>query len=356
MTQNSLSSPGLGSSGQLHHGMTNSIHLSGFGTSSTRLFRLILNKTITFLVLTFLFSSCATVLNRRTKRLDIITNIPAKVQINNNILTSVNNRTKIQNLRDIRPLTLSVFNDSISKDLVLDSRSSFAYWFNIYANCGLGMLIDNSNPKRYGYPRRIWVDMTNNKNNYTRYNPVIKKGELQLRISLPWINNFLLKPINENSTKSSLGYWGLMTGLDYYVATNHFINFSISVTADLFLPFPAVVDFSGEYDEMSSLFIVFSNNYKLKRFSAGYGISFSENTWNHLYSSRFNAPPPKREPVTKTDYSIGLLFPISIQAGEYFNLGLFYRPSFLKVIPELEFKYEHLISIDLAWKIPLNKN
>ena len=314
-----------------------------------------MTRSIILLFLSLICSSCATVINSRTKRLDIITNTPAQVQINNDILTNVKNRTKIQTLRDIRPLSFSVFTDSISKELVIDSRSSFAYWLNIYANCGLGMLIDNNTAKRYTYPRRIYVDMTNDKSTYTLYNPVIKKGELKLHLSLPWINNFLLKPVNENSSKSNTGFWGIKTGLDYYYRTNQFLNLSISGVTDLFIPVPAAVDFSGEYDVMSSLYLCFSNNYKIKRFSAGYGFSFSKNTWDHRYSGWLDPPPPLREPVTKTDYSIGLIFPLYIQAGEYFNLGLLYRPSFLKISPTTEFKYEHLISIDFAWKIPLIK-
>lgn len=43
------------------------------------------------------------------------------------------------------------------------------------------------------------------------------------------------------------------------------------------------------------------------------------------------------------------------QRSEDFNIGIVYRPTFYR--PDLinKFKYEHLISIDFAWKIRLMK-
>ena len=174
------------------------------------------------------FTSCATVLNRRTQRIDIVTNKHADVIINDKVVVNVNNRTKFIAVRDIQPIKLLVFNDSMSKELLLDSKSSFPYWFNIYANAGLGMLIDKDSPKRYVYPKRIFVDMTNNLNTFTTYNPITRKGSLQLHCSFPWINNFLLNPIDENNYKFNTGFMGISLGLDYFYKTNQFLNISAS--------------------------------------------------------------------------------------------------------------------------------
>ena len=314
-----------------------------------------MKKCIILIIPLIILGSCATIINRKTQRIDIITNTPASVKINDEILLNVKNRTKFIALRDVRPIKLYVFNENFSKELILDSRNSFPYWFNIYANAGLGMLIDKDSPKRYVFPKRVYVDMTNSVNSFTLYNPTIRKGSLQLHYSLPWINNFLLKPVDENSPKFNTGFWGAKLGLDYYNKTNQYFDLSISGVMDFFIPFPAAVDLSGEYDTMSSLYLNLSYNYRIKKYSVGYGISFSKNTWYHNYSDWGDPPPPVREPVSKSVYSVGFIFPLYIQAGEYFNIGLLYRPSFLTIKPTMEFKYEHLISVDFAWKIPLIK-
>ena len=302
-----------------------------------------------------MLSSCATVMNRKTQRIDIITNKHAYVKINDQELANIKNRTKFIAVRDIRPINLVVFNDSISKELLLDSRSSFLYWFNIYANAGLGMLIDKDSPKRYVYPKRVYVDMANNINTFTTYNPVVRKGSLQLHYSLPWINNFIFNPSFENSTKINTGFMGVMIGLDYYHKMNQFLNLSACGVMDFFIPFPGAVDFSGEVDMMESLYLSISNNYRVKRISVGYGFSYSKNIWDHRYYERFDPPPPTRDPVTRIDYSFGFIFPFYVQVGEYFDIGLLYRPSVLTIKPTTKFKYSHLLSIDFAWKIPIVK-
>jgi hypothetical protein len=309
---------------------------------------------IPFLILC-LTNSCATLLNSKTKRIDIITNTPAKVTLNNQTLENVNNRTKFIALRDIRPIKFSVYNDSVIKNITLDSKSSFAYWMNIYPSLGLGMLVDKDKPKRYTYPSRVYVDMTNNDSKLTTYYPFYRKGSIVLHVSLPHINGFLLKPIGEDSAMKSLGFWGIKLGINYYHNKNQFLDLSVSAVSDFFAPFPGAIDIWGEYDLMTSIYSSFSNNHRIGRFSLGYGLSFSKNTWDHRYYDRFDAPPPLREPFKKSEYILGFIFPIYHQFGEYFYMGLIYRPTFLKVHPETQLIYEHLISIDFAWKFNLTK-
>lgn len=315
-----------------------------------------MRKLIFILVPVFLINcSCATLFNSRTQRIDIITNKKAQVGINGEILVNTDNRTKIIALRDVRPVEISVFNDTMSKHLVIDSRTSIAFWLNLYPSLGLGMLIDKDSPKRYAYPKRVYVDMTNSLNSYYRYNPYIRKGTLYFNSSFPWVNSFLLKPLEENSTKSHTGFMGIMAGLDYYYKTNRYVNMSFSGVMDFIFLFPAPIDFVGEVDFMSSLYASLSSNYRIKRFSVGYGVSFSKNIWDHRYYQRQDPPLPVRDPVTKTDYSIGLIFPLYCEIGEYFKIGLLYRPSFLTIRPVTKFKYEHLINMDFAWRIPIIK-
>jgi len=307
------------------------------------------------LLILCLTNSCATLLNSKTKRIDIITNTPAKVTLNNQTLENVNNRTKFIALRDIRPVKFSVYNDSVIKNITLDSKNSFAYWMNIYPSLGLGMLVDKDKPKRYTYPSRVYVDMTNNDSKFTTYYPFYRKGSVVLHVSLPHINGFLLKPIGEDSTMRSLGFWGIKLGINYFHNKNQFLDLSVSAVSDFFAPFPGAIDIWGEYDLMTSIYSSFSNNHRIGRFSLGYGLSFSKNTWDHRYYDRFNAPPPLREPFKKSEYILGFIFPIYHQFGEYFFMGLIYRPTFLKVHPETQLVYEHLISFDFAWKFNLTK-
>jgi hypothetical protein len=238
---------------------------------------------------------------------------------------------------------------------VIDSKNSFAYWFNIYTTCGLGMLVDKDRIKRYTYPDPVYIDLTNPSRPVTFYDPLFKKGELYFQYSIPYINSFLLQPFQEDSMKISTGFWGVLAGLDYYYRNNRFLNVSIGGVCDFTAPVPAYIDYSGEYNFTSSLYISISNNYRINRFTAGYGLSFSKNIWDHRYSDWLDPPPPLKDPVKRIGYSLGFVFPLYMQTGRFFCIGLLYRPSLLNVYPEVKFKYEHLISIDFAFKIPLKK-
>lgn len=306
-------------------------------------------------LIVFSCSSCATIFNRPSTRIDIITTSPAKVLLNDKPLVSINTRTKTQVERKVEPLLITISDESISKNITIDSRSSFAYWLNIYPTLGLGMLVDKNNPKRYTYPSRVYVDMSDSSDKYLLYDPSSRKGQLYLNFSLPHINGFLLKPDNEKDYKSNSGFWGLSTGLDYYYKESQFINFSASIVSDFFLPFPAAVDISGEYELMSSLYAALSNNHRIKRFLLGYGLNYSKNIWDLRYYNRFDPLPPTRDPIKKSNYAMGLYFSGYYQIGEYFNIGIIYRPTMFRFSSVESIEYEHLISIDFGWKIPLKK-
>ena len=320
--------------------------------SSKRFVRIEFLIVITVIIL---LNSCATIVNQRTQRIDVITDKPATVRINDHVLLNDKNSTRFIALRDVVPIKLTVYNDTLTKELTIAPRNSALYWINIFYNYGLGMIIDRNSPKRYGYPRKIFVSMNDKSNSFTTYNPVVGKGTLNLDLSLPWINDFVLNPLNETTTKKGFGFMGISLGADYYYGNNTFINLTAGGVIDFFLPFPAVVDFSGEIDMMGASYVTLSDNFRIKRFSAGFGLSLSENRWRHMYFSWGDPPPPFRDPVTRTDISLGFNFPFYVQTGQYFSIGLLYRPSVLTLDPVLKFKYSHVISVDFAWRIPLLK-
>lgn len=175
-------------------------------------------------------------------------------------------------------------------------------------------------------------------------------GDLYLHLSIPYINGFYFQPENEPNEKTKLGYFGLTLGLDYYHSNRQFLNFSASAVADLPVPFPVAVDYFGEYEAMQSVYLSLSNNHIIKRFTIGYGLSYGKNLWALRYDARFGPPPPTREPVEKSNSFLGLVIPAYFKWGRHFNIGLIYRPTLVRFNTESKYEYEHLISIDLAWK------
>lgn len=297
-------------------------------------------------------TSCATIMNQTHKNITVYTTEPSEIIFQKDTIKTLYNKANLNVERKNEKLQIVANNDSITKTFEIEPRNSFMYWSNIFCNYGIGMLVDRNNPKRYSYPQRIYINSSDTISRYYLFGQSNNKGELYLHLSLPYINSFRLTPDNEE-TKINTGFWGLTIGLDYYHSKNQFINLGISGVSDFFVPVPAAVDLSGEYELMSSRYISISNNHKLRRFTIGYGLSCAKNTWDFRYYDRFDPPPPTREPVKKSSNAFGLIFPTYFQVGEHFNIGVVYRPTFYRPNMVDKFKYEHLISIDFAWKIRL---
>lgn len=315
-------------------------------------------KKISLLIIVVLgFSSCATLLNSPTKTIYITTNTLAKVIVNKDTFRTFQHKMPVEVQRQSADLNINVSNDSINKTVTVKHRNSFAYWLNAYPTplLGAGFLIDMKNPKRYTYPTRIYFDMTDTTNTYQLYAPGRKKGSIDLHVSMPYINSFMLKPGYENNYKSNTGFWGVTLGLDYYYSSKQFINLSVSGVSDFFLPFPAAVDISGYYELMSSAYVSVSNNRRINKFLIGYGLSYVKNIWDLRYYYWGEREPMTREPIVKSNNAIGFVFPAYYMPNEHFFVGVVYRPTLLRLSTENPFKYEHLISIDFGWKIRLKK-
>ena len=299
-------------------------------------------------------TSCATIMNQSHKKITIYTTESSKIIINHDTIKTLENKVTLKVERKNEVINITATADSLTKDIEVEPKNSFLYWSNIFCNYGIGMLIDRKNSKRFSYPERIYINSADTTNRYYRYGQANNKGELHLHVSLPHINSFQLTPNNEG-TKINTGFWGLTIGLDYYYSKSQFFNAGISGVSDFFVPFPAAVDISGEYELMSSRYFSLSNNHRLKRFTFGYGLSYARNTWDFRFYDRFGPPPPTREPIKRSHNSFGLVFPTYYQLDEHFHIGVVYRPTFFRPNLSDNFKYEHLISIDFAWKIRLKE-
>ena len=187
----------------------------------------------------------------------------------------------------------------------------------------------------------------------TKYSPA-KKGQINLTVSLPWVNNFYLHPENE-TPKWHTGFMGTSLGLEYFYTNEKFIALNGTAVADFFIPFPAAVDLYGEWETMASFYISLTNNHKFRRFSLGYGMNFSRDIWAHHYRGGPEIPPPAREPVTKIYNTTGFVLDAYYQLSKNFHTGIIYRPSFMVFHQKPEFRYQHILSLELRWRIALRK-
>ncbi|HEY9532939.1 MAG TPA: hypothetical protein VIQ77_00305 [Mucilaginibacter sp.] len=332
-----------------------------------------MKPTLYLITITFLFSSCATVWNRRRQQIVFYMQQPGVVIYQKDTVPTLHNKANIRIERKNEIADVQIVEAGIQKSVKLYPHLSTAFWFNLYPSLGLGMLVDMWTPKMWAYPSKI--DVTNydsakfyhayqvshdkGKNplkSYLAYDPPHNKGELYVHVSLPDINYFSFSPEGE-PRKENIGFIGISYGLDYYHSQNQFLSLNIAEIYNSIVPFPAPVDYFGLRQDLRSNFISLSNNYKIKRLSIGYGIAAARNNWHLSYRLGYtdSIPPSERLFADKTHYSFGLIFPVYFQVGKFFHTGLVYRPTFYRPNLPDKFKYEHTMSLDFAWKFRIKK-
>lgn len=122
------------------------------------------------LLITFVMSSCATLMNSPRKRLHIQTSEPASVVVGKDTLLTVGNKTNKVVKRKNEPLVITAFTEQKRKTITLQPKNSGAYLLNAVPSIHLwtGFLIDKNKQKRYTYNANLYIDFQKADSSYNR--------------------------------------------------------------------------------------------------------------------------------------------------------------------------------------------
>lgn len=186
-----------------------------------------------------------------------------------------------------------------------------------------------------------------------------KNGDFRLDIKLPHFNYLALNP-NSEFRDSEFGFNGYGLGFEYNYKDNKFLEVNSSFVMTFELPFPAPVD--AEYNKiLGSYYFNLTDNYVKGRFTLGYGLTYSTNIWKEWtrdlgrYDSDSGWSPSGIAPYSLaiTNKNLGFTFNSYYRLGKTIHLGLIYQPSLLNLNNSPKFIYEHLISMEVNWRIKL---
>jgi hypothetical protein len=325
------------------------------------------------ILVSLLFTSCASILkkeyelsihsnkaNTEVEVLDSIYQLPAKVKVK----------------RAKKDLHVTLRDSSFSKKYIIKPSPNGQFLYNNLAwvyFAPLGYAIDFTNQKRFDYGRSVYIDTNNNDSiirvgaarathhifkkglpNYFSKRFPYNKGRLNLVFSLPYFSGFYLHPHNETS-KTSSGFMGISTGLDYAYKNNRFLALRAAGMMDYPFLFPISLNYSGEVQKKNAVNLSITDNFIIGRFTLGYGLNYSKHSWELKYYDYRNSPPPTRDSVKKTTQALGITLNAYHQIWKLFNFGITYHSSIYSICPEPSFNYEHIISLDFAVKIGFNK-
>ena len=340
--------------------------------------KIYLVQLLLFATIIFTATSCATITSGRSHVMSISSELP-----NTEVIINHSNRyelpARVAVIRSREDLNFTVLqNDTVLNDTVLRPRLSTAFWLgNVFTGfpvnnmfLPVGHLIDLTNQNRFTYRRFIHIDSSGNVQQLRRTSSIAfrphQQGDFNILLALPYLNFFHLNHQNEPSRILG-GFIGGGIGVEYFYRDSRSLQLRSDVITSLpplFL-LPLVMMLGGPDDLGSALNISVTDNFHINRFRLGYGLNFARNNWNRHGYGYWEIPPWELEedekPVWiqvpgrfKTNNMLGLALSAHYRLTNHFHLGVIYRPSFLNLSrPRL--MYEHSISIDLKWKIPLRR-
>jgi len=327
-----------------------------------------MTKRLLPLLLMILLSSCSTIFTKEIYKMEVRSDTYKQVKVYD---STFNLPAAIEVKRSKEALPMVFISDTISKNYLLKASLSpkFLYGNLAVIPFGVGYLVDLTTQKRFYYGKSISVNASDtltenntlarhyeisNKNvsNYFTRDFDTRKGQLNVIASIPWVNSFHFKPIGK-SAQNNTGFLGIGTGVEYFYREKNFVGFYASAAIDFMVPFPAPVTYDGEQEFFYSLAAGLTNNHKLNRFTVGYGLNYSRNTWRLSNNEYDPSMEGSRMPEYKSNNSLGLMANGYYQLGKNFFMGLNYKPSLLALDNTPKLNYEHVISLDLVWKIKL---
>ena len=290
--------------------------------------------------LILLMSSCATLLNSPFQKVTVAHDnkcqVVSVIKADSSIVKKINeDQYWIQRTKS--PVNITLKLDSTETKITMHSRNSFAYWYNIAANYGIGMLIDYNNKKRYGIQPFNYVTIQDNAVVKYSYAPE-RKDNIYYYLSIPIaLNLFKVKSVSGNF--NSGGPLSLSGGVQFYNKPNKYFSAGIGASTDRFAEHLG----KGYYQSTGTAYANLQNHFIYGKFDVGYGISMSELIWaNNTIGDTVN------KNLLKRNITFGLSLSGNYRLGKNWFLSALYQPGlFTFGTLHHPWGYQHYISIGI---------
>jgi hypothetical protein len=300
------------------------------------------------------FTSCATIINRRTTDVKIISKKdPVKFYINGDSSTWNNTPQTLAIERSRSDLVITAKKDTVQKTFLIRSKLSTAFWLgNIFCGGLAAYAVDLFSPKRFTYPSEISIDFDKNTYSIQKTLSDPEKGLLNLSFSIPEGNLFYMR--KEKGYGSFAGFLGLTGGAQYYISNTHSIDLNAGIAGDLLLPIPVPVDYFGPHTTSSVFFVAakFGSDYKRIHYAAGF--QFNRSFYNRYNIAGSGAAHDSTFSINQNN--AGLALSAYYRFSRTFSIGVNYDPSLIAwENKKTNFQYSHLIFLDLLFQFEIRR-
>jgi hypothetical protein len=310
-----------------------------------------------------LLTSCATVFNRKAYRVHFSSDLDSgRVAIGDSVYRL--------------PASVRVVRSGKPLNVTLSGRGGFTRAYTIkasptplavYGNLAwtylfpVGYAVDYATRRGFYYGRNVYLSTADTVgvirpplaagyHQYVTTRFPTRAGQTDVVLSLPYVNNFRLHPAGE-PVKVNTGFWGISVGVDRYYQASRYVNVSLHAASDIFVPVPAPVRMEGKYERMTTAYLSVTDNFRVGRQRFGYGANVARNGWRLADTYDSTGTVARHQ----ANLALGLTLTTYHQLAERFFVGVIYRPSLVQIHPTRAVGYEHLLSLDVQWKIKLRK-
>lgn len=184
------------------------------------------------------------------------------------------------------------------------------------------------------------------------YQSIWGKNRKHFNLSLPFVNYILQSP--PGMVYEQTGILGLTVGGNYCHSDKRFTSFQMGI-ANAALPVEWGTDSLGwKYGESAfSFFVNARHNHIIKRVEIGYGPLLS---YHDFGKGKRNEQLGIDSSMSYRNLGAGLSLSIYFRVVYFMYAGILYQPHLFSLTTS-SFKYEHLLSMDIMFRIPVrNKN
>jgi hypothetical protein len=307
------------------------------------------------LLIALLLSSCATIVNSPTTRINIHSNTDdVEVSINNDTFVWHTLPASVEVLRSRDNLFITARTDTAEKQIEVRRGISTAFWLgNMFSGAGIiGYGIDLTNSKRFTYPQTIFIDFNDEQKFYSKrsLNTWLQpeKNLFNIKISIPYGNHFYLN--RGSGFGGSFGFFLISGGFEYYFSDRYNLSMNFGALTDF--PIPVPVSFHPEnYSRSFANYMSAQIGSDFRRFHYDLGLQFNRTSYYEIET--LEVFPVFRDTV-KYDLkqtNFGFALSTYYRVSRNFNLGLNYYPSFLVLGSNPKFEYSHLLFFELSFRI-----
>lgn len=191
-----------------------------------------------------------------------------------------------------------------------------------------------------------------------RYEGSFLKGRLNVSLSLPWTQFYSILPPARGVRRYAHGFIGIGAGVEYLYRDKTGLALEWNGMLNIFIPVlaPLDIEYSGPYEGSSAMALSLAEYRHFRRFTLGYGINFTRNSWGYNYNDEpleegGEVPPPTfgTESLYEQYWSAGVVASAYVNLTPKIIFGVTYRPTFYRFTLPRKFCYEHTISLDLKF-------